>query len=272
MYCEMSWIGKAAAGENLLAYFFDEKHRDHRHKTIGPEIKFRIPTDQTSLEFLLKHVAECDASNCQIRPGRKIKRKLAHTIVRLPDDSRLMEWEKIWTQNEIMIRMEWQGGVSVSHTDDHNGATDFHFLTPYRKGRSNPIAKLRAVCDEVHDELNRMRREQGMSHIETMPEARHRLKKQRGIKPLAVQLSTVDGLSAANLKSAVEGLGHTVSRYNEERGSISIVHAGKKKGHRYGIEALLTEALALRSLKALRLPTDGASAPEMDLSYPKTFS
>jgi hypothetical protein len=160
--------------------------------------------------------------------------------------------------------MEWDSAVSVSHADKFNGATDFHFVSPYRKGRSNPIAKMRAVSDEIHGELNQMRREREAPRIATMPEVRFRNKKKAGITPLVEQLAAVVDLEPSNLRAKVEALGHTVTRFNEEKGTISVIHIGKKKGHRYSIESLLMEAQALRSLGTIPLPIVEDGTPDMD--------
>jgi hypothetical protein len=266
MYSEVSWLSGAAAVQNLLHYCRDKSHRDHRDKTIGREITRNVLAGRSPLEMMLNHIAECDARNRKIRRGRKIKRKIQHTIERTPDGAWLTEGECEWFQQEVLTRMEWDFGISFSHTDRLTGATDFHFVAPYRKGPSNPIARLRAVSDEIHAELNQKRRERAAPRIETIPEARFRKRKEAGIKSLAEQLAGVDDLDASKLRAHVEGLGHTVTRFNADKGTISVVHQGKKKAHRYSIENLLAEAGPLRALKGIPLPAVDLATPDVNLS------
>jgi hypothetical protein len=265
MYSAASWLGGTASAQNYLYYCSDKKHPDHRDKIIGKAVTHGVPAGTTFLDLALIHISECTALNRRIRRGRKIKRKLQSTIQRVPDASWLKKRYKTWIQKETISRMGWKFAISWSHTDRRTGATDFHYVSPYRKGdkEGNPIARLRAVSDEIHTELNQMLLAHGKPRLETMPEVRSRARKKAGIKSLAEQLASVEDLTIDNLRANIERMGHTVTRFNPERETISVIHQGKKRAHRYSTEKLLVEAGALRSLRALSLPDIDVSGPSL---------
>ena len=266
MHAEISWLSQAASMENFLHYMGDQNHPEHVDKIIGQAVQNRDSRWRIDVRYFFSDISQNVTSvNRQVRRGRKITRKIQNSIIRTPDGAWLTDEEATWYQKQIIRRMEWKAAVSQSHSDKFTGAIDFHFLSVYEKDRSNPISKLRAVSDEVHNELNLMRRESEMPRIETMPEARHRLKKVAGIRSLTEQLAAVPNLGLSNLQNNIESLGHTVTRYNEERGTISVIHQGKKKAHRYYSEDLVNGALKLRSLHAMSLPVIDFSTPDVDV-------
>jgi hypothetical protein len=238
MISKVKIIRTPKALENGLRYIGDQHHPDHADIDIGPEIRFDIDPAVTTKDFCREWIEGLENDNRVIRRGRKRSRLAVCEIIRSPDGADMTTDEESTYLQKIHAA---QGGFAVArrHKNRITGSVDFHLYRFKRWDREeNPLRQLRAAADIAHEELNAARTRAGGKHVETVVEVRRRKKKNRGIEELASQLQDVPNLTANNLQVAIEGLGHTVTRFNSEGDTISVQHPGSKRAHRYSISGL----------------------------------
>jgi len=244
-----------------LAYLTNATHRNHRDKTIEAAVCHRT---SNAASFLAKTVATIRAINATHRRGRKVKNLADEVIIRLPDWSNPSAEERArFFKNTVKEFCPDSEAVGVWHIDKYNGSADLHLIVanyldvyPPKVRRSsafNPIALVRAASDQITEAVNLRRREQGVTPIVTMKEVRKARLKARGLKTLAEQLAPMLPFSAADLPEQIESLGYKVTRYNASRNSISVCLSEDKKAHRYFLDRLWQETVALGVNKAAKI-------------------
>ena len=273
MYSKSKTIKTRRGLSGLLEYMANAQHREHRDKDVEP-LKFHNFAGQPTAEAFAAYTGNrIDKINRQIRRGRKISNLATHDILRVPDGANLSTEERDFITGRIMEEYgDDSPAVSAWHVDRITGSADLHIARPNflegdelqaRRQSANPIAFLRSVADGIHDELNERRRLTRQPHIPTMVETRKRKLKEKNIKSLAEQLAEMDEVTRTNLPDKVHDLGHTVTRHNSEKGTISVLHKGGRKACRYSVDTLFIDVQRIRLEREFSI--DPSMRPDLDI-------
>lgn len=259
MYSASNTISTADHLANHLHYIGDPTHPDHAEIEIGPEMTIgmgQVPRR----DFVASWERRFAEEQSTVRPGRKRTRLAVAEVIRTPYHAHVTDEEEAFLLHRIHARL---GGAAIMRRHRHRGtgATDWHIVRFKEWHRTErPLSLLRQASDDAHAELNELRQKQGAPRIETMMEVRRRRKKEKGFSELAEQLLSVGAVTAANIKQAIEKLGHMVTRFNPKKGTISVLHPDGKKAFRYSIAELLERMATLRREGIVAL-APGTSTP-----------
>ena len=252
-YAKVLPISNPKSLTGKLAYLSNARHPNHKDKTIEPPHFHRV---ESAAMFSSVTVTTLRRMQARQKKGRKIKNLADEIIIRAPDQSHLTAEERAeFLKGTLEDFCPDSPAVAVWHLDNYNGSADLHIIVANfidtappklrRVAAINPIALVRATADRITDILNVRRREQDIAPIQTMQEVRRERLKERGIGTLAERLAPLLPFAAADLPGIIGQLGYEVTRYNSNRGTVSVRFEEGKKPHRYIIDRLMAEAVSL---------------------------
>jgi len=253
--CTFSTAGKGASRE---AYCQDPAHLSHEGKTIHGPVPHLI-TDVSKGEFAREVYSQWQrmlaARQDRGVRGPKPTKFLSEVIYRTPTGAALTDDERSQFVEGIFADLA-QACPAVAWWHGHGDSTwDLHALISnctwdlqqrlrkfdYGHGKRNYYSALHNSENRIVSKINLHRAKSNRPHIETMPEARARLAKAKGIKALYVELATLEGeLDAENLSLALKRLGHQ----GETRGGrLKIKFANRDEPHSwtYNVNKLLKQ-------------------------------
>lgn len=234
---------------SMLTYIGDEKHPAHIGLSISEEIVvgYRPPP---ALHAQMTNPPKAPPS----QRGRKTSGCGVSIIYRSPDSARLTAEEKGLLTSRLVNHLPNVQIVGRWHTNPILGCDDLHLVMPAsdkfgKSLRLNPL-KLKAIENKAIEDINIARDLAGISRIQTMANAKAKLRKEKSQLSLAEQLANnfKGKLKAADLESAVKSLGYAVPKATDKylsvafTGQPSVVSGGKVEGgkvSRFRIDLLL---------------------------------
>lgn len=237
---------------HVARYLQNAEHEHHQEYKLT-EFKF-FGVDSVR-DFFSRTLSSFSNSLKKLK-GRKPKNAAAWYIVRTPDYTCLHPHEK--EAYEKAVCEEAGDGIGGSgiynwHENQLTGASDLNVLAStfmirgklIRDRNVNPITQLRRRMDEVTDGLNQERAKKGIEPILTMQEVQKAARTRKNEMEWAEALCTLPSppRKIAELKPAMIELGWEVTRFNQERDTISFKIPGKKKAHRKSISVLMADIL-----------------------------
>jgi hypothetical protein len=242
--------------KSKCAYLLNPDHPNHH----GKEIQARQVGTRIEFELGLATAVRGDG---KIRRGRKPRYAAVELVGSTPFECWLTDPERRMIENAVVTELDLVTCLLVWHDDNKKGRNDFHVITPNRdsqgrlltaRERGNLLFHFRSIMDRVHNSINQARRKLGQDHIETMPEARTRIREE-GRALLLEELARADvALSSKAIVTWLrdkERLGKRCRLKGADDDYVSVIYKAGYRGRRENLEALIMDALERR--KKLRL-------------------
>ncbi len=256
----------------IAAYLSNEGHGHHKDYDLTPIQVLGVK----SVQQFIAYAVEAFRMNSRKKVGRPPKNAANWVIVRTPDGTNLEPQEMAAYEHAIFEATGLGGpvvGIHNWHKNKYTGAADLNLLAAaftsrgeLVRDRDSDIRKhLRWTIDQVTDELNVLRKAQGITSIVTMPEIKRDRAHERGEEDLIEELARMPKppRTTADLEPTLLSLGCEITRPDRGTDSISVKMPGKKKAKKVRILKLLADiAVAidrLRTTRELPQPKPGLS-------------
>ncbi len=240
---------------SIVMYLGNENHKHHEDYDLTP---IQV-LGAKSIQDFIAYAQDAFRKNRRKKAGPPPKNAANWIVVRTPDGSHLQPNEMAAYEAAARDAAGLGGpvvGILNWHKNKYTGAADMNLLSAafttngrlVRDRGSHNVKNLRQRMDQVTDGLNAIRKSRGIPPIVTMQEVKKERAQERGEVDIVAQLARIPAPPSkiTDLEPALLSLEHSVTRFNPDRDTISIVPKGKKKAKRFRVSKLLEDIAEIR--------------------------